>query len=157
MPITAPAGALYDTVVFSLDTTFMLTANMVWRPMFETYPEPLKPEWPALAVYSISPLAVAAVPVVLLNPLPLLDETHPFINTNVQKNSEFERFIGAVVAMPLGWCLYPLMLIAPEEGGEFKEFREVLNGRLKEAGDMFWNASDYWSPLSWVSHCRDLG
>lgn len=137
MPITAPAGALYDTVVFSLDTTFMLTANMVWRPMFETYPEPLKPEWPALAVYAISPLAVAAVPVVLLNPLPLLDETHPFVNTNVQKNSELERFVGAVVAMPVGWCLYPLMLTAPSEGGEFKEFRKVLNGRLKEAGICF--------------------
>lgn len=85
MPITVPAGALYDTVVFSLDTTFMLTANMVWRPMFETYPEPLKPEWPALAVYTISPLAVAITPLIL-NPIMLIE----FIDTT-NKSDEYKQ------------------------------------------------------------------
>lgn len=126
MPITVPAGALYDTVVFSLDTTFMLTANMVWRPMFETYPEPLKPEWPALAAYAISPLAVSATPLILLDPIPLLDKKSSWSPSDGIGSRLFRSIVGA----PL---FYFAVGVLPEIyfSDEYKEEREQ---RLKLAG-----------------------
>lgn len=75
IPMTATGGALMDTVIFALDTTVVLTSNVVVRPLIETYPEPLWPQIPALGAYIISPVTVAASPFVygILN-----HDTHPY-------------------------------------------------------------------------------
>lgn len=73
-PLTAPAGFLWDTVAFSVDTPLMLVGNVVVRPLCETYPEPLWPQWPALCSYAISPITMPFGTLMLLG---ALDESRP--------------------------------------------------------------------------------